>query len=230
MKFICSLALILCFYDCQSIEKRWILYNSSVSSTKIKTIKAKKINRIGINIFEAKPSNFASFNSENFTYNLLFYLSKREWLAFVKEIKSKNTHIPNPKTSESTSSFEKSLLSNSIKPLNANQDQKSIEPSRESIIESCKDIKCDIFLSGYVYEIKTGDLLEEESTTGILVHIYSSNGEMIGQIQLISKAPMEIFDFNSKMASKIDDELYSMYGEKLINEDTILDKLKNWTN
>ncbi|TGL32558.1 lipoprotein [Leptospira koniambonensis] len=189
--------------SCSSYQITKVRFASEIIEAKNPSEKFPNIKRIAINRIQTKPNSFATFAGENFTNNLRFYLLKEGIEAFIQEIPSEtkqvlqntndtvgNTISPSP-TATPTMFSSNLVLETSDKP---------IEPKPESIQKACTLSKCDIYLDGYIYEKKLGNILDEEITTGIFIRIYSQGGSLIGQLKLSSPVTTEIFLNNSTLA------------------------------
>ncbi|PJZ68291.1 hypothetical protein CH373_10515 [Leptospira perolatii] len=226
---ILQIAILLLFYvafaSCSTFQRQKVRWGTELSEAKNPTEKFPSVRRIALDRFTAKPANFAGFTSENFTNNLRFFLLKEEIDVVIQESLSvSKTQDQTSQTSASAPAGASSASSNpsattssllsAAPPLSSDSGEKPFELSKETIQKACALAKCDLYIDGYIYEKKTGNILDEQFTTGIFVRIYSSSGSLVGQVKVNSSAPTEIFENNSTLAEMVAGRLASLIGRE----------------
>ncbi|TGM87915.1 lipoprotein [Leptospira licerasiae] len=201
--------------SCSSFQRSRVRFSSEIIEAKNPSERLPNIKRIAINRIQTKPNSFATFAGENFTNNLRFYLLKEGIETFVQEVHSEtkpvaqnpnetigNTISPAPSATPTMFSSNFSIESN----------DKPIELKPEVIQKACALAKCDIYLDGYIYEKRLGNILDEEITTGIFIRMYSQGGTLLGQLKLSSPVTTEIFSNNSILAEMIASKIATTVG------------------
>ncbi|EJZ42337.1 lipoprotein [Leptospira licerasiae] len=202
--------LVLLSTSCSSYQTAKVRFSSEIIEAKNPSERFPNIRRIAINRIQTKPNSFATFAGENFTNNLRFYLLKEGIEAQVQEVPIETKH-PTQTTSETVGNTISPSPSATPTMFSSNfvleTSDKPIELKPEVIQKVCALAKCDIYVDGYIYEKRLGNILDEEITTGIFIRMYSQNGTLLGQLKLSSPVTTEIFSNNSilaeMMASKI---------------------------
>ncbi|AYV56424.1 lipoprotein [Leptospira kmetyi] len=205
-------------FNCAIIQRTKVHWISNVEDVRSPTEKIGTIKKVSINRFTAKPSNFGGFSAENFTNSLRFFLTKEGLDVSIQEIQpdppktnpSENSPVTGSPPQSSTSLLGYGNLSTGGSGLVTESGEKPMEPSKENIQKACNVSNCNVYIDGYIYEKKTGNILDENVTTGIFVRIYNTSGAMIAQIKLSSGVTMEIFDNNALLAEMTSERIRSI--------------------
>ncbi len=176
---------------------------------------------VTIGVIAAKSAGFSNFAGPNFTENLKFNLIRKGYnvLPYTKKKQSTekedllsnvpNTSAPVANSSGSPAPFSPQAYFPASTPVRlGKQDFQITEPSE--IAEICKQQKTQIYIGGFLYEGRTGPLLNEEVTTGIIISVYDSDGSLLTQLQYIGDLSMEEFENNSEVARLMSERIRSL--------------------
>ncbi|RHX81903.1 lipoprotein [Leptospira yasudae] len=210
-------------YNCAILQRTKVHWVSNVEDVRSPSEKIGSIKKIGINRFSARPANLGGFTAENFTNNLRFFLIREGLDTAIQEIQHETPKAAAAAESapvtgsppQNVNLLGYGNLANGTTGLVGESGEKPMEPSKENIQKACNAASCNVYIDGYIYEKKTGNILDETVTTGIFVRIYNSSGIMVAQIKLSSGVTMEIFDNNAVIAEMAAERIRS-----LLNKDT----------
>ncbi|TGL64204.1 lipoprotein [Leptospira sarikeiensis] len=209
---------LLFIFGCSTYQTTKLRYTAEILEAKNPAEKQTSVRRIAVNKFQTRPASFSTFAGENFTNNLRFYLMKEGIETLIQEIPAE-TKQASSNTSNSTEG-----IGNTIGPAPSTtptmfssnvfleSGEKPIELPKESIQKACSLVKCDLYIDGYIYEKRMGNILDEEITTGIFVRLYSQTGILLGQVKVSSSATMEIFQNNSVLAEMLAEKISNGIG------------------
>jgi len=73
-------------------------------------------------------------------------------------------------------------------------------PPQIDIPELLKKNKTPAYITGYVYETRTGSLLDEQVSTGVLLRILDEHGELLAQIRYIGDNTLDSYESTAGVA------------------------------
>jgi len=182
--------------------------------------KVTDVREISLGPIVSKSVGFSNFAGPNFTENFRFNLIRKGFNVSLYTKKKQPGEKDDPLNLPSTSAPPNNQ-SNSPTPLSpqtyfpastpvrlGKQDFQITDPLE--ISEICKAQKTQIYIGGFLYEGRTGPLLNEEITTGIILSIYDSDGNLLTQIQYMGELSMEEFENNSEVARLMSERVKSL--------------------
>lgn len=210
LKRLYLLLLILQIHACSLILHQKNNLFLKISHSELKT-KVENLRDISLGPIVSKSVGFSNFAAPNFTENFKFNLIRNGYnvTVFTKQKKEeqKEITISNLPSGSSPNSSQTTSMT-SLSPQNyfpgstpvkiGKQDVQITDPAE--ISEICKNQNTQIFIGGFLYEGRTGPLLSEEVTSGIILSVYNSDGNLLTQIQYIGDLSMEEFENNSEVA------------------------------
>lgn len=173
--------------------------------------KTSDVKQISLGPIVSKTLGFSNFAGTNFTENLRFNLIKKGYDVIPYTKKKQNGENEDPMTNVSNASSPPRSQTSSPTPLSpqayspistpvklGKQESQITDPLE--ISEICKSQNSQIYIGGFIYEGRTGPLLNEEVTAGIILSLYDANGILLTQIQYIGDLSMEEFQNSSEVA------------------------------
>ncbi|WP_158586416.1 lipoprotein [Leptospira stimsonii] len=206
------------FFNCAILQRTKIHWLSNVEDVRSQTEKLGTIKKVSINRFSSRPANFGGFSAENFTNGIRFFLTKEGLDVSIQELQpdppkqnaQENTAPVTGGAPQNANLLGYGNLGNGQTGLVGESGEKPMEPSRESIQKACSVANCSVYIDGYIYEKRTGNILDESVTTGIFLRLYNSSGILVAQIKLNSGVTMEIFDNNTLIAEMASERIRSV--------------------
>lgn len=184
--YIIPTIILICSLSCSSL--RQIRNNLFLNITNT-SISAKdqsyKIQPIVMSPILSRNPGFNNISANNFTDNLKFHLIRESYSILdvpVDNEKNKSENSPSP-----------SVLSSLIR-------KEVFVNDKESIAKICTESGASSYIAGYLYETKTGTVLDEEISSGVIISIYKSDGSLLTQLQFIGSISLDEFLNNSEVA------------------------------
>jgi hypothetical protein len=183
--------------------------------------KVTDVKEISLGPIISKSVGFSNFAGQNFTENFRFNLIRKGYSVspYVKkkavgekdEITANisNTSSPTVTQGNVPTSLSPQAYFPASTPVKLTKQEFTITDPSE-IAEICKLQKTQVFIGGFIYEGRTGPLLNEEVTAGIILSIYDSEGFLLTQIQYIGDLSMEEFQNNSEVARLMSEKVKNL--------------------
>jgi hypothetical protein len=187
-----SLTLII---SCQSLNERYLEYLGKVEVAEYPGRRTEIKKQILLEKISAKTGSFNNNQSIIFTENLKFQLIQKGYkVETLAELGLGET--PN----SGNGLLEKSSSDPSVLSKNA--------------LEGCKKISCDLIISGYLFENKLGNILDEKASVGIILFSRNNEGLLNSEFRYSGDKSLEVFQFNLIIAKLFSKQISDHYEEK----------------
>lgn len=172
--------------SCTWTSRQYARYFPKIEHVSVRSGGLIGIRRIALSGVQLRNVSYATVSADNFTDNLQFHL--REVGFGVQR------HTPREETfvDENTG-------------LQARRTVALDDPGE--IAAAARNLGAQLFITGYVFEQRTGTLLEEETSIGVLLNCYDSSGELAAQLRFIGSETLDSYENSARVAQLMAEEL-----------------------
>lgn len=174
---------------CQSLKDRKNDYFSNVTHVISQKQSLKNIKKIALNTIVVKNVNFAGLSASNLQDNLRFELMNSGYRVRIHRSKPQATR------DEVTGEIV----------------EKAVRLKKpERITQVIAEKKSDLLVNGYIFETRTGDLLDEEISTAVVLFAYGKDGRLAAIIRYTGKDTLESYDNGAEIARMLSIRLHKI--------------------